>query len=1047
MKISNLFNNRLFSFINTKNITQVNTVVLSTEISSQIDLIHSNFFEGKISLSLESITKSKQENSKNPNAVYALLCLETEFYFILKNFSVFKSNLEYLEDNYPELLELKFYELKATYYSYSGNEEAYLLTLKKINKEFGGKIDILFSNLIYLLNSKKFDDAEKEYKKITEKVDYLKKIDFVGGMIYLNLYYEKNQFKYIKESERIFEQYLKENEVDFFETFEIYKASSINLINQYLKGLRNFENKRVLNTKGMIDLIKDDLNHFGEESQIAIKNHYLHCLWMLEEYESYNNEAFKIDEEELDSVNFYFLHVRHKKELDYQKIEKRLESDQILLLPYLETLSYIDDNRFLEHTSLNNDLYNNEVILLMRVDVEIENKKTLCQETIEIVESKRDISLLYFIILLEVEFFRKGFIAETNLENLLVLANEELDEIEVLRILEVLSKGKKTKEYLELALKYKNKYQGVLSRTFKIIEDDKEINFSDFESFINSIEKQEYYIPIANKYLRYSVFSEAYKYYKFAWEEYSFENEDRVEFACKAIQNCVLQAHTKHSNLLDENQNKIYIRYLEENLENISIQQCSILSYYLIVVENNFNGFKYINKKLLERDLNTLSDEEKMTVCPIYFYSMVKIASESAYIDSNLLLRSEDNNLYILKDTFSKNISEFHRFNLLDKINFEIKKRDEKIEKESLFKFIVGTFINTVQSDTFISFTGTEEENMSKIKEILHTNARNQNENFKDYLDGYYIAFYKLTNGRYEDYFSLVHTLYEDEKIPFDAGKCNPTLKNVNKILTLSSIILINHLKLLNIVLEREDIYIQQTTINFLINEIEEYDEKKEIFRIGSTGEELYKDILDEVGIKKRKEYLLNLLTVLINYERIIDDTESVLGLADAEGMISPHIGIQEYKALSYSFTNKWQVITEDKSISFVAEATKYNTNLISNSSFLIIQALKDEYKIMEMYETMYKKNYSFILNEYIVKDTIERMIFDSPIYMLNKNERSLFNIMVFIAEQYNWLGFLDTYYENTFKFKIGMARIPQKNYISSNIEYIKEIGKEYCII
>lgn len=83
---------------------------------------------------------------------------------------------------------------------------------------------------------------------------------------------------------------------------------------------------------------------------------------------------------------------------------------------------------------------------------------------------------------------------------------------------------------------------------------------------------------------------------------------------------------------------------------------------------------------------------------------------------------------------------------------------------------------------------------------------------FVRYSNGKEIGFYPLSKSNYSNYFTLIPYLLEHNEFNFNAGQINYKLPEVKKILTLSSIIFLNNLSLLEQILEREDIYIQRTT-------------------------------------------------------------------------------------------------------------------------------------------------------------------------------------------------------------------------------------------
>lgn len=68
---------------------------------------------------------------------------------------------------------------------------------------------------------------------------------------------------------------------------------------------------------------------------------------------------------------------------------------------------------------------------------------------------------------------------------------------------------------------------------------------------------------------------------------------------------------------------------------------------------------------------------------------------------------------------------------------------------------------------------------------------------FVRYSKGKEIGFYPLSQSKYSNYFTLIPYLLDHKEFNFRAGEINYKLPKIKKILTLSSIIFLNNLNLL----------------------------------------------------------------------------------------------------------------------------------------------------------------------------------------------------------------------------------------------------------
>lgn len=1036
--------NFLNSIFNFGDISQNNTVIINTAINTQINQIKRTFSEGKISIAFNDIYLAKEEHTSNQKAIYFFIMLETQFYFTLRNFDKIHENLKYIEKNFINYLEVNFYEVKASIAALNGDKKKFTDIILKIQKEFNtnGTSEEYF-DIIFLLNSRKIDEAKSIYEDfISRTQEKDKRIEFIGGMIYSNLYSLTMNEEFFNKSEQIFNNYLAEYKTDIFEKLEIYKSFSYYIVNKIFTNnhIENYEIK-IKQTKDILNLVIDDISYFGRDLQNTIKNHYLHCLWILNEKKSFIKQYKEIENADIDSINFiaYNLYLPTT-EVDYSKIEERILVDKNVLIPYLDNITKTNPQRLLSFIAENEEYLQDEIVLNIYIETQISENHNVDLYSEQLVEKNKNNSVISFLTYTYVRQMKDGHVDDELLNELLNYFNDDIaHDILILKAMNLLSKNGRPKDFIELSSKYKDRNSLIIKDTLELILEDKNVYLIDFEKYLKEIDKTEYSIIIGNIYMKFSIFTKAYAYYKIAWDNYEFDDKSKINFACIILQNCSIQNFFKtHGSVINQTQDKVYLSFLESHLDTLSIEECFVVSYYMIVIDKSYNiGFRYINTKLLVNNINDLTPQEKNMMSSLYFYTLTNTNPENLLVESNITLKKEQQSY--LPISLVENCHKSHNFILLSKLKFDLLSEENNIEKLSIFHHICSKFIYSIENKNIIKIESTPEDPIGNLKEFIIQQANTTQDILLRYSEGSNISFYQMT-GRYESYFELIPMLYESDTINFNTGNSNITLEDTKKILTLSSIIFIDYMKKLDVILERSDIFIQQTTVDFLLGFINSLHGKTEIFTVNSNGKDLFKNIADENDIKQNKDYLIYLATKITQYERIIDDREVVLAIADSEKMLAPHIGYQEYRAIAYSALHNYQIITEDRIIKTMFEELGYNTNMVSNSVFLLVDDIRtDKDLIVAFYEKLHSKKYAHILNENTTKEMFKKLIFKEPIYLAKGYTGKLLQCVVSIAYSYGWMDGFENYYKNNYEFKVGMSSVPEKDFIAKNIEYLRE--------
>jgi|GEM_PF-3173548 len=1013
-------------------------------VVSQLKHIKEDFFNGEINNAITHLNEAKKEHNLNQNSLYEILMLETEIAFQLGNYEEVKENLDYIDTNFNTKLNDRFYQLKISIYALDKDKENYDKISIKLQKEFGSNQPKEYFEILFYLNSGEAENAKRLYDEYVQN-NVENKLPYVGGLIYANLHLDTQDDRDLEKAELYYAKYLENNKPNFFEKLEIYKFYSRTAFNKLLLNHTDVEYKdKVENTKELLFSIKDSFHYFNHTHKKFLINHYLHCLYILDKEEFVN--FYKIvDENIIDTINFGFQHLDIGQCIDREVIETRIlaRNEEDLLIHYLSRLVTIDAQRVTLFVEENRKYLENEIVLNIFLEANIRVNKTISEEEYEGLKSKKDHSIISYISYLEAKKINSIKIDTDEIETLLTLLDDNSQqEIIIIKVIRILSQNALQRKYIELALKYKNSFQNIISETLNVCANDRNLLLPDFDYFVEEIDSIDYSIKIANIYRSYFKISKAYEFYKIAWEHINFLDEEKIEFAAYVLHYCSLPYYFQNTKSINREQDSVYRSYLEEKYSLLSIEQSFILSFYSIVVEESYeNGFLQINRKLLSSNINTLTEEEKELLTKLYFFSIVNKIDSSVDIKSNLLIKENDE-YYISSELYS-DIDENYLFKIIDQKEFELMLFRSGIEKLSIFHQICNRFIDNLESSHFRSVISTDEDPLSGIREMLHDSAEKGKQQLTDYSDGGYISFYNLANGEYKNYFHLINILLNSEDINFHAGENNPQPYEVNKILTFSSIVFLNKIEKLDIVLEREDVYIQQTTINWLLNFIKELDSSDELLSVYSDGENILKSLANKEDIEKDKEYLLGLAHKIIDSKNIVDDTESILQLKDSYEMFVPQIGEQEYRAIAYAYDNNYQIISEDKIISFMYKTMKLNTWMVSNSMSLLSNKLNME-ELFELYKELDQKKYSNLFNESGIRNTLNNLIFEDPIYLLQWHKKKYSNFqleeLLHIVEKYGWLDWIKEYYRDNYILVPPRMTTKPRSYITSNIEYIFDL-------
>ena len=470
-----------------------------------------------------------------------------------------------------------------------------------------------------------------------------------------------------------------------------------------------------------------------------------------------------------------------------------------------------------------------------------------------------------------------------------------------------------------------------------------------------------------------------------------------------------------------------------------------ILSYEISVRKDSKDILHLINQRLLNTDINTFSQEIKIGLSNFYLQTQFTFPNyEKIFLtDKNLCYEKDglayvDNN-YIIVEENQKN----YGFRSISSDKSYIISQDESYNKSSLFHRIVGPFVFKVDNPNLVTFQMDEskESPLEDIMSFIKSQSSNTKDLFKRYSDGKEIGFYPLSQSNYRNYFTLLPYLLEHKEFNFNAGEINYKLPEIKKILTFSSIVFLNDLNLLEQVLEKKDVFIQRTMLNWLkeyssnitfghmptnFSYLDEIDQKPT----------LYVDTQEDIDSFKEKTF--NLLSLLVDKceNKIIEDHLEILPIKNSFEMLSNHIGNQEYQVFAYCINHNFQIITEDSIFNMLFDVMKFNKTFISNSLVLVEDIVSYE-ELRALKINLTKKNYSKVLDMSYVQNLLEYMNSDN-ILMLEAEEIDLLKTV----NNYGWLEDIKKYYYNKFNGKYVKTKLPIPNLLDTNIEKILQLKK-----
>ncbi|WP_419776693.1 hypothetical protein [Malaciobacter marinus] len=1019
---------------------------IQDKIDTSIKRIEKDFSEGRFQQSIEDLNSYLKEYEKNEEATYQLLVSKTKFLLELKKLDEFKELIELIESEYKNKINTKFKELKITLLAFEQDEsffeESKNLRIKTPNSKPQGHFDI-----VYYLNAGDNEKAKELFEVEIKNKEYRKHLLLIGGHIYSNLYqYDEEDTTYFELADKYYKEALKsEDEISFMEKVHIYGFYGTIYVNNGLRHKKqNIDIKYLEEYKSLLDIVFENKKYFDVGYINSLLENYTHSLLALGSIEEYK----KIYEEykELLSVRFYLeycevtnIAFEHEKVQAYIKKDFNI-NDLVIYVSFVNNKNIEDTNCIISFLDDNRKLINdNDFVIYCYVKGSIQLNKKIDDKIVDFLKENKYQSIDLLLSFLEWQRYNKQQLESIDLENLFDFINQENNFVPRIIDAIIFLQHIGNRSYLKIALDKQNIFEELIYEALKLCSTDRDLNYNQFNAFVEDIKnKDKVYWQIAQICQNFNKLDKAFDFYYLQYEK----NKDiNVMFSILHISLVLyMQSGEKYES---KKQDEIFSNLLTK-VDDLEFQNLLfILSYEISVRKDSKDILHIINQRLLNTDINTFSQEIKIGLSNFYLQTQFTFPNYTKIFlaDKNLCYEKDGlayvDNKYSIVEENQKN----YGFRSISSDKSYIISQDESYNKISLFHRIVGPFAFKVDNPNLVTFQMDEskedplEDMMSFIKG-QSSNARNL---FERYSDGKEIGFHPLSQSSYRNYFTLIPYLLEHKEFNFNAGEINYKLPEINKILTLSSIVFLYDLNLLEQVLEREDVFIQRSMLNWLkeyssnitfghmptnFSYLDEMDQKPT----------LYVDTQEDIDSFKEKTF--NLLALLVDKceNKIIEDHLEILPIKYSFEMLSKHIGNQEYQVFAYCINHNFQIITEDSIFNMLFDVMKFNKTFISNSLILIEDIMSDE-DLRALKIDLSKKNYSKVLDLFYMKNLFEYMR-KNDISMLQPEEIELIRIV----DQYGWLEDIKKYYNNKFSGKYIKTNLPTPNLLDINIENLLKV-------
>ncbi|HIP26815.1 MAG TPA: tetratricopeptide repeat protein [Flavobacteriaceae bacterium] len=1030
--------NSILNLLQVGNNTQINNhiTVYNAKIDTSIKRLEKDFHDGNIKQAIEDLESLLIENKSNSEIKYQLYIKKTSFLFSLRRYDEALNLLKYIEKEYEKFLDVSFDELKLISFSMNKDEESFLKLVEKIKVENPKYKNIEDFQLMYYLNTRNFTEAKEVFEKIDEELTKNRDIALMGGHLYssLNDYLNTDKFYQIALS----------FDISFLDKASIYGFYGTDVINNYRYDLKNsIEYQENLHEyKKTIEILFTQEKYFEQTYIDILKNNYLFILLFLNKKENYIDFYEENSEIESIFVHHYFQYCQLKRlEINHNLVQEKILQNENELLMYYASLMRQKNNDakiimlFLEDKE--EYIWKDKYIFLFYIQAKVNFSETTKDEFKNFLIENKYENIEYLLAYLTIE---ENEVLTKDIELLVEFANDEMFIAKrVFESLDILMKYGYKKEYIDLAITKQKEFPKVVKKALNLCYKDENLLFDEFEYFVDEIKGKEFYVisTIADIYAKFNAYNKSFEYFYLLYKE---KSEDK-DILLKILE-ISSRYYEKTNGVLDYKKEKEIYDILIANYSDLEIIELIFLfQYSLVVLKNTQQILPILNSRLLDSNIETLEQNVKIELSNLYTQTTIGMRKnyEQLFLYEDNICYVKDGETYLKGyDVIEENSQNFG-FRIVAKNQYFTIKNGVEYQQKSIFHRIVGPFAFRVDNPNMIFMTlDTENENpLHEMFTFMQDISERKKKLFEEYSEENYYGLYPLATKSYANYFTLIPYLLNHDDYSLNSLKPS-FMVNKKKILTLSSIVFLDHLGYLNQVLDLETIVIQQTTVNWLQKYIEDYTftHRPQEFSYLDDEKPVFIPYTEEEDKKARafKEELIILTTNILKCE-IIDDTNENIPLVDTYELLAKDMGDQEYHALAYCIKNDYQIISENNIFEMLFETFGYNKLFISNSWSILVTIL-DETEIYLLQKKLFDFNYKYISN----CPKIEKVI-DGLNYADFKDictDSLILNFKIWF--EYGCLDGLIQDYINEYKVLYPKTSSPLESIFSVNMEYILKL-------
>lgn len=683
MKMFNFnFNFSLFQRDN----KQENNIAINAEIQASIDYIKNDFNEGKFKEAINFLDKLIIENEKIKQNKYYLLVLKIDFLRQFRKYDEFEENLTFIEksEDYKPYHDNKLKELKLTLLSMK-QDISFFEFSKQLRIDTPNSKPQGYFNLVFYMNSGDLEKAKEIFDEEIKNKDYEKQLYLLGGHIY-SILYKYGDEESFEKADYYYKKALDESEINYLDKFIIQTFYGTDNINHFLmkKSCVDFEVLREY--ENFLINIFENKEYFSEEYIFSLLESYINILLILDKQEKYF-EIYEQYKEQLPIRN-YFQYCEVKNIVySHADIQEHLKSkfdlqDLLIYCSFVKNKSIEEIKQVINFLNNNkNYIYENAFVLYCFVSGYISTNKKLNISIEKYLEENKHKEIDSLLAYMEYQLYLSKQIDSKDINKLLEFCNDCIYP-KLIDAIKILLRLRRT-EYLKLALFKENEFEGIIYKTLKICENDKDLLFDTFHQFVEQIQNKDNLNFILGRiYSKYNKLNIAFNY---------FYNEYKNSKNINAMFEVLNTAHFIYSNSGEkfeyQKQKEVFTSILAE-VYNFEIKNLLfLLGYEITLLQSTSNILPILNQKLLEQDINKLDNNLKINLSNIFMqtefnqtnYQCIFLCNDNLCLEKDGITYVKNN--YNILDENQKN----YGFRIIDENDFFLKISDNNFVKSSLF--------------------------------------------------------------------------------------------------------------------------------------------------------------------------------------------------------------------------------------------------------------------------------------------------------------------------------------------------------------------------